>query len=245
MRVSVIIPSRLALNPASTLGNLYLDTATMSAKRQTADVEIEIVVGLDPRPPVPPRWRLPRRYRERVTSGPQLRATSGWWRKGQAAAVNRAVAASHLGGVVTSASLMVHGAAVAEAAAYANEHPSLSLGLHLDLGEWRHADGDWLPVYEVVDVTDGPAAADKVLGKLDQPEHSAHALVDGMLPVEMTGGDHRQVDRRERIAIPVRLRHDQREMRGEKGDIERPGLPVAVRLAQVGDGRRLRLVVDG
>ena len=40
-------------------------------------------------------------------------------------------------GIVTSASLMVHMPAAAEAAALARERPLLSLGLHLDVGEWR------------------------------------------------------------------------------------------------------------
>jgi len=44
---------------------------------------------------------------------------------------------------------MVRFPAAFEAAAYAHEHPELSVGLHIDLGEWRHEDGARPPIYEV------------------------------------------------------------------------------------------------
>jgi chitin disaccharide deacetylase len=68
---------------------------------------------------------------------------------GRSPGVNRGVARTHEEGIVTSASLMVRWPAAAEAAAYAREHPELSVGLHLDLGEWAYADGRWDQVYEV------------------------------------------------------------------------------------------------
>jgi predicted glycoside hydrolase/deacetylase ChbG (UPF0249 family) len=39
-------------------------------------------------------------------------------------------------GIVTSASLMVRRPAALEAAAYARRRPDLSVGPHVDLGEW-------------------------------------------------------------------------------------------------------------
>ena len=54
---------------------------------------------------------------------------------GQSHGVNRGIMQAHRRGIVTSASLMVRWLAASEAAAYAREHPSLSLGLHVDLGE--------------------------------------------------------------------------------------------------------------
>ncbi len=48
-------------------------------------------------------------------------------------AVNRAVIAGHTGGCITSASLMPGGAAFAEAAALAAQHPGLGAGVHLTL----------------------------------------------------------------------------------------------------------------
>lgn len=53
-KVSVVVPSRLQANPLSDKGRLYLDRALMSAKRQTADCAMEIIVGLDHDAPQPP-----------------------------------------------------------------------------------------------------------------------------------------------------------------------------------------------
>lgn len=52
---------------------------------------------------------------------------------GLGAGVNAAIAAAHRDGILTSASLMVTGAGVAEAVALAREMPALSTGLHLVL----------------------------------------------------------------------------------------------------------------
>jgi predicted glycoside hydrolase/deacetylase ChbG (UPF0249 family) len=68
---------------------------------------------------------------------------------GRSNGINRGIARSHEHGIVTSASMMVRYPAAAEAAAYAREHPELSVGLHVDLGEWTYAGGGWAPVYEL------------------------------------------------------------------------------------------------
>jgi predicted glycoside hydrolase/deacetylase ChbG (UPF0249 family) len=73
--------------------------------------------------------------------------------------LNRGVIEAHEGGIVTSASLMVRWPAAAGAAAYAREHPNLSIGLHVDLGEWFYREGAWLPAYEVVPADDPAAVA--------------------------------------------------------------------------------------
>jgi predicted glycoside hydrolase/deacetylase ChbG (UPF0249 family) len=52
---------------------------------------------------------------------------------GASPGVNRGILECHLNGILTSASLMVTGAAAAEAAAIAREHPGLSVGLHWDV----------------------------------------------------------------------------------------------------------------
>ena len=62
--------------------------------------------------------------------------------------VNRGILEAHGFGIVTSASLMVHASAAEGAAEIASAHPSLSVGLHLDLGEWRYSGGRWNAVYE-------------------------------------------------------------------------------------------------
>ena len=67
---------------------------------------------------------------------------------GRSAGINEGILQAHEHGIVTSASLMVRWPAAADAAASAREAPTLSVGLHLDLSEWRHHDGEWVQVYE-------------------------------------------------------------------------------------------------
>jgi predicted glycoside hydrolase/deacetylase ChbG (UPF0249 family) len=76
---------------------------------------------------------------------------------GQSPGVNRGIIEAHERGVVTSASLMTRWLAAGEAALYAREHPKLSVGLHLDLGEWVWRGGDWVPLYTVVSLEDKSA----------------------------------------------------------------------------------------
>jgi chitin disaccharide deacetylase len=52
---------------------------------------------------------------------------------GASEGINRAIVDCHTGGVVTSASLMVTGAAAEHAVAISREHPDLSVGLHWDV----------------------------------------------------------------------------------------------------------------
>ena len=68
---------------------------------------------------------------------------------GQSAGVNGGIIKAHEHGIVTSASLMTRWPAAAEAADYAREHPKLSVGLHLDLGEWIYRAATWVPLYTV------------------------------------------------------------------------------------------------
>jgi chitin disaccharide deacetylase len=83
---------------------------------------------------------------------------------GLSVGVNRGIIQAHENGIVTSASLMVRGPAAGEAAALAHEHPRLSVGLHLDLCEWRYVDEAWHPAYQVVP-TDDAAAVRVELGR--------------------------------------------------------------------------------
>jgi chitin disaccharide deacetylase len=80
--------------------------------------------------------------------------------------VNRGFVKAYEQGILTSASLMVRYPAAAEAACYGREHPDLSLGLHVDLGEWAYRDEDWVPLYEVVSLEDGKEVADEVARQL-------------------------------------------------------------------------------
>jgi predicted glycoside hydrolase/deacetylase ChbG (UPF0249 family) len=68
---------------------------------------------------------------------------------GMSRGVNDAIARAHEEGILTSASLLVRHPLAEEAAAYAQAHPELSVGLHVDLGEWVYsADGGWTALYE-------------------------------------------------------------------------------------------------
>jgi predicted glycoside hydrolase/deacetylase ChbG (UPF0249 family) len=128
---------------------------------------------------------------------------------GQSQGVNRGVIAAHEHGIVTSASLMVRWPAAIEAAAYGREHPNLSLGLHVDLGEWAYRDGHWVPVYAVGPIDDMTAIGDEVSRQLA----TFHRLV-GKDPTHLDS--HQHVHRREPIrtlmlatarTLAVPLRH--------------------------------------
>jgi chitin disaccharide deacetylase len=86
---------------------------------------------------------------------------------GQSQCVNRGIIEAHRHGIVTSASLMVRWPAASEATAYAREHPSLSLGLHVDLGEKVFHAGEWEPVYTVVPLQEPTAITGEVFRQLD------------------------------------------------------------------------------
>jgi predicted glycoside hydrolase/deacetylase ChbG (UPF0249 family) len=83
---------------------------------------------------------------------------------GHSEPVNAGIAEAHEQGIVTSASLMVRRAAAEDAALYARTHPRLSVGLHVDLGEWVYRDDEgWIAVYDV----DAAAIEQEVRSQLD------------------------------------------------------------------------------
>jgi chitin disaccharide deacetylase len=86
---------------------------------------------------------------------------------GLSSGVNRGIIKAHEHGIVTSASLMVRWPTAPEAAVYSREHPNLSLGLHVDLGEWVYRDEAWVLLYEVVPIEDIAAVSDQVSYQLD------------------------------------------------------------------------------
>ena len=81
---------------------------------------------------------------------------------GQSRGVNAGVIDAHDRGIVTSASLMVRWPAAIEAVEMQRTRPSLSLGVHLDLGEWAYRDGEWVPRYEVVRLDAVEEVADEI-----------------------------------------------------------------------------------
>jgi predicted glycoside hydrolase/deacetylase ChbG (UPF0249 family) len=86
---------------------------------------------------------------------------------GLSGGVNRGIIESHERGIVTSASLMVRQPAADEAARYARRNRKLSVGLHVDLGEWTVGDdGRWNFTNQVVDVADAAAVRREFLAQL-------------------------------------------------------------------------------
>lgn len=71
--------------------------------------------------------------------------------------INRGIIEAHEHGIVTSASLMVRGEAAREAGDYARRNSELSVGLHIDLAEWRYLGGEWTAAYQVVDAANRAA----------------------------------------------------------------------------------------
>lgn len=87
---------------------------------------------------------------------------------GLSAGTNAGIIESHERGIVTSASLMVRQPAAGEAADYARKNRALSVGLHVDLGEWTMRDGDWTQAYVVVPHDDSEAVARELMRQLDE-----------------------------------------------------------------------------
>jgi chitin disaccharide deacetylase len=153
---------------------------------------------------------------------------------GRSRGVNAGVIAAHERGIVTSASLMVRWADADEAAAFAREHPALSVGLHLDLGEWAYVDGAWHPCYEVVALDDAASVGEEI----DRQLRSFRRLV-GRDPTHIDS--HQHVHRRQpvrsmlaarAIELSVPLRHFSSAVRycGEFYGQEEDGSPIPAAL---------------
>ena len=104
---------------------------------------------------------------------------------GMSASVNRGIISLHEQGVVTSASLMVRREAAPEAAAYARSHHRLSVGLHVDLGEWAVRDHEWQPLYLVADLDDRAAVAEEATRQL-----RAFRELTGLDPTHLDSHQH-------------------------------------------------------
>lgn len=127
---------------------------------------------------------------------------------GRSPGLNRGVIQAHEHGIVTSASLMVRWPAAADAARYGRQRPALSIGLHLDLGEWAYHAGQWEAVYDVVPTDDRDAVAAEVARQLD----AFHDLV-GRPPTHLDSHQHVHlhdpvrsvlVDAGAELGVPVR-----------------------------------------
>jgi len=99
--------------------------------------------------------------------------------------VNQGIVAAHDHGIVTSASLMVHKRAAAQAAALARSRPHLSLGLHIDMGEWKYEVDGWVALYQRVP-ENNPMALEAAV--IEQAE-MFHRLV-GAAPTHLDSHQH-------------------------------------------------------
>jgi YdjC-like protein len=64
--------------------------------------------------------------------------------------------------------LMVNWPSAAAAAQYARRTPALSVGLHLDLGEWVFRNGEWTSLYQVVRSDDPSAIEQEIVRQLER-----------------------------------------------------------------------------
>lgn len=87
---------------------------------------------------------------------------------GRSSGINAGILEAHEHGIVTSASLVVLWPDSEAAAQAARERPSLGVGLHLDLGEWVEANGDWRALYERVPADDVAAVERELRRQLDR-----------------------------------------------------------------------------
>jgi len=152
--------------------------------------------------------------------------------------INRGIIEAHERGIVTSASLMVRWPAAAEAAAYGREHPNLSLGLHVDLGEWVYRNENWEHLYYVVATDDIAEVAGEVSGQL-----AAFRQLVGQDPTHLDS--HQHVHRREPVhsllrvlaatlGIPLRHYHAGINFCGQFYGQSREGEPFAAAITPAG-----------
>src|SRR5437870_5423361 len=127
---------------------------------------------------------------------------------GMSDGINRGIVEAHECGVVTSASLMVRWDGALAAATYVAKRPQLSVGLHIDVAEWRHEEGVWRPLYERIQADDVSALAKEVDAQLQR-------FVDliGRYPTHIDSHQHvhlRQplrelvLDKAGQLGVPVR-----------------------------------------
>jgi predicted glycoside hydrolase/deacetylase ChbG (UPF0249 family) len=128
---------------------------------------------------------------------------------GQSDGINQGIIEAFENGIVTSTSLMVRWPGAAGAAHYARSHPTLSVGLHVDLGEWICRQGQWVCLYEVIPRDDADAVTEELSRQL-----ATFCRLLGRQPTHIDS--HQHVHRREPLrsilieaarVIGIPLRH--------------------------------------
>lgn len=131
--------------------------------------------------------------------------------------VDAGIFEAHERGIVTSASLMVHGESAANAAERASGS-TLGLGLHIDLGHWDRARGAWRAAYERVRLDDGLEVEAEIRGQL-----ARFCELTGSDPTHLDS--HQHVHRNEPVrSVAIALSRELRApLRFESPDIEHCG----------------------
>ncbi len=122
--------------------------------------------------------------------------------------VNRGIIQCRQHGVLTSASLMVSAVAAADAVRYAATDPGLSLGLHVELGEWELQDGQWRQTQCVVPLDDPGAVRDEIFRQLD-------------LFRQWTGGNPTHLDSHQHVHQRATVKTLMRELAAQMGIVLR------------------------
>lgn len=150
--------------------------------------------------------------------------------------INRGVIEAHEHGIVTSTSMMVRWPSAVAAAAYAKQHPHLSVGLHLDFCEWSYLNNNWTPVYQVVDLKDAAAVAEEV-----RQQFALFRQMMGREPTHLDSHQHTHLEepllaitteRAARLGISLRCRSPRVSYSGKfygqsgKGEPYPPGISV-------------------
>lgn len=110
---------------------------------------------------------------------------------------NRGIIQCRQEGILTSVSLMVRAPAAAAAVEYAAGDSSLSLGLHVELGEWEYRGDQWVQTVPVVPLDDPQAVQDEIFRQVD-----AFIKLTGKNPTHLDS--HQHVHQRNTVQLLMR-----------------------------------------
>ncbi len=118
-------------------------------------------------------------------SGPNARLIVNADDFGLSEGVNRGIIEAHRSGIVTSTSLMVRAGAAESAVELGRDATEMSVGLHLDLGEWRYENGYWAALYERAPLDDADLLEREVAAQVEM-----FVRLTGSTPTHMDAHQH-------------------------------------------------------
>ena len=107
----------------------------------------------------------------------------------------------------------------------------------------REQPADFLVKVSNQAVIAGSPSAHQFFGEIDTSEHAPHPLINRMLVLEVSFWQSGHINLVEWIEFPEPLRHDERKVRRDKGDIEGPRLLLPRCIAEIFQRRRFRQVI--